>query len=84
MIMYVLKIKLIIFHLVKYEKRIINNMIFTEKDIIDLKKAKIALNKLGKSSINKRKVIIISNKFKMLDEMIEVIEDMIIELEEYR
>ena len=59
-------------------------MIFTEKDIIDLKKAKIALNKLGKSSINKRKVIIISNKFKMLDEMIEVIEDMIIELEEYR
>ena len=59
-------------------------MIFTEKDIIDLKKAKIALNKLGKSSINKRKVIIISNKFKMLYEMIEVIEDMIIELEEYR
>ena len=84
MIMYVLKNYMIIFHLVKYEKRIINNMIFTEKDIIDLKKAKIALNKLGKSSINKRKVIIISNKFKMLDEMIEVIEDMIIELEEYR
>ena len=45
-------------------------MIFTEKDIRDLKKAKIALNKLGKSSV--------------LEGMIEVIEDMIIELEEYR
>ena len=45
-------------------------MIFTEKDIRDLKKAKNALSKLGKSRV--------------LDGIREVIEDMIKELEEYR
>ena len=45
-------------------------MIFTEKDIRDLKTAKIALIKLGKSWV--------------VEGIIEVIEDIIIELEEYR
>ena len=54
MIMYVLKIKLIIFHLVKYEKRIINNMIFTEKDSMILNKKKLNLLYLKLKSLKAR------------------------------